>query len=124
MILASAGIPFFTRQITAITRVTIKSSTVGGFGIPFGAVCIRYGIDAYPSMVRTMFAMTEKATDYKPSSMLTGMLKDYGTGLYWLVFAGISPTSTDTSDNCKGSPKDTSTGPAPPFPPQTPALQA
>ncbi len=60
-----------------------------GFGIPFGAVCVRYGIDAYPSMVRTMFAMTEKATDYKPSSMLTGMLKDYGTGLYWLVFAGI-----------------------------------
>ena len=65
------------------------SGYAAGFGIPFGAVCIRYGIDAYPSMVRTMFAMTEKATDYKPSSMLTGMLKDYGTGLYWLVFAGI-----------------------------------
>lgn len=60
-----------------------------GFGIPFAAICVRYGVGAYPAMVRTMFAMTEKATDYKPSSMLTGMLGDYMTGLYWMLFAGI-----------------------------------
>lgn len=60
-----------------------------GFGIPLAAICIKYGTDAYPSMVRTMFAMTEKAADYKPTSMVTGMFEDYITGLYWLVFAGI-----------------------------------
>lgn len=58
-----------------------------GFGIPFIAICIRYGITAYPSMVQTMFAMTEKATDYKPSSMLAGMFGDYFRGAFWLAFA-------------------------------------
>ena len=60
-----------------------------GFGVPFAAVCVRYGVTAYPDMVTTMFAMTEQAADYKPSSMLAGMFGDYGEGLYWLVFAGV-----------------------------------
>ncbi len=60
-----------------------------GFGVPLTAICIRYGASAYPDMVRTMFAMTEQAADYKPSSMLTGMFGDYIRGLYWLVFAAV-----------------------------------
>ena len=60
-----------------------------GFGIPLIVICIKYGINAYPSMVQTMFAMTEKAVDYKPVSMVTGMFGDYIIGLYWLLFAGI-----------------------------------
>lgn len=60
-----------------------------GFGLPFLAVCARYGAGAYPSMVRTVFAMTDQAVDYKPASMLTGMLGDYLRGMYWLAFAGI-----------------------------------
>lgn len=60
---------------------------LAGFGLPFFAICLRYGISAYPDMVRTLFAMTEQATDYKPTSMLTGMFGDYGKGLYWLAFA-------------------------------------
>lgn len=60
-----------------------------GFGIPLAAICVKYGIGAYPAMVQTMFAMTEKATDYKPTAMLTGMLGDYATGLYWMIFAVI-----------------------------------
>lgn len=58
-----------------------------GFGIPLAAICVRYGFSAYPDMVRTMFAMTEQAADYKPTSMLAGMFGDYLQGLYWLVFA-------------------------------------
>ena len=58
-----------------------------GLGIPLAAICVRYGFSAYPDMVHTMFAMTEQAADYKPSSMLTGMFGDYLQGLYWLVFA-------------------------------------
>lgn len=60
-----------------------------GFGVPLLAICLRYGASAYPDMVRTMFAMTEQATDYKPSSMISGMFTDYGKGLYWLAFAGV-----------------------------------
>lgn len=60
-----------------------------GFGVPFLAICVRYGVSAYPDMVRTMFAMTEQATDYRPSSMISGMFTDYGKGLYWLAFAGM-----------------------------------
>ncbi len=62
---------------------------VVGFGVPLAVICVRYGISAYPDMVFTMFAMTEQATDYKPTSMLTGMFGDYIKGLYWLVFAGV-----------------------------------
>ena len=40
-------------------------------------------------MVYTMFAMTDQAVDYKPASMVTGMVDDYGKGLYWLAFAGV-----------------------------------
>ena len=60
-----------------------------GFGAPFTAICLRYGAQAYPDMVRTMFAMTDKAVDYKPAAMITGMFGDYITGMYWLIFAGI-----------------------------------
>ena len=60
-----------------------------GFGVPIAAICIRYGVGAYPAMVQTMFAMTDKATDYKPSATVAGMFGDYVTGLYRLLFAGI-----------------------------------
>lgn len=66
---------------------------LAGFGMPFLAICLRYGISAYPDMVRTLFAMTEQATDYKPVSMLTGMFGDYGKGLCWLAFAGLCMAS-------------------------------
>lgn len=58
-----------------------------GFGIPFAAICMRYGIGSYPEMVKSLFAMTDKASDYKPQSMLMGMFGDYIKGVYWLVFA-------------------------------------
>lgn len=60
-----------------------------GFGVPLTAICIRYGVGAYPGMVRALFAMTDKAVDYKPAAMVTGMIGDYVTGLYRLLFAGI-----------------------------------
>lgn len=60
-----------------------------GFGVPFVTICIRYGVGAYPAMVQTMFAMTEKAADYKPTSMITGMFGDYIKGLYWMIFAAV-----------------------------------
>lgn len=60
-----------------------------GFAIPFAAICVRYGAGAYPAMVQTMFAMTEKAEDYKPAAMITGMFGGYIRGFYWMGFAAI-----------------------------------
>ncbi|MBD5458330.1 MAG: acyltransferase [Lachnospiraceae bacterium] len=56
-----------------------------GFGGPYLTICIKYGVNAYPEMVLNMFAMTDKATDYKPSAMLIGMFGGYLDGVKWLV---------------------------------------
>lgn len=87
------GIVLCNQQKPGFMQVLVTSTGwclagyLAGFGLPFFAICLRYGISAYPDMVRTLFAMTEQATDYKPTSMLTGMFGDYGKGLYWLAFA-------------------------------------
>ncbi len=60
-----------------------------GFGIPFAAICIKYGVSAYGEMIQDLFLMTDKATDYKPLAMLSGMFADYGRGLWWLFFAAL-----------------------------------
>lgn len=60
-----------------------------GFLIPFAAICLQYGVNAYPHMVYTMFAMTEKATDYTPMNMLAGMFGAYIKAVIWLIPWGI-----------------------------------
>lgn len=91
----SAGEKRMMSGKSAISQALVSSTAwclagyLVGFGLPFLAICLRYGVLAYPDMVRTLFAMTEKATDYKPTSMLTGMFDDYGRGLYWLAFAAL-----------------------------------
>lgn len=79
---------FFRYRLIRATLWCLDGYLIG-FGIPFLAICVRYGVQAYPAMIQTMFAMTQKAEDYKPASMLTGMFADYGRGLFWLLFAGI-----------------------------------
>ena len=56
-----------------------------GLIIPISFICIKYGIEAYPQMIVSLFGMTDKATDYKPTSMITGMLGDYFNYSAWLV---------------------------------------
>ncbi len=85
---ATGRMPLPWRELTGVTGWCLLGYAVG-FGVPLAVICVRYGVSAYPDMVQTMFAMTEQAVDYKPTSMLTGMLGDYGKGLYWLAFAGI-----------------------------------
>lgn len=74
---------------------TVKDTAVcilgylAGFGVPFVTICIKYGSNAYPEMVRELFAMTDKAVDYKPTSMLSGMFTEYKLGLFWMAFAAI-----------------------------------
>lgn len=75
---------------------------LAGFGLPFLAICLRYGVFAYPDMVRTLFAMTDQAADYKPTSMLTGMFGDYGKGLYWLAFAVLCIAAAGLAEAVRG----------------------
>ncbi len=79
------------KTVKEVVRDTITCllGYLAGFLVPLAAICVQYGIDAYPNMVYSMFAMTDKAVDYKPTSMITGMFGDYWKGLYWLLFAGI-----------------------------------
>lgn len=69
-----------------------------GFGIPFVVICVRYGITAYPDMIQTMFAMTRKAQDYKPTSMLTGMLGDYIGAWPWVLVFVLCVPGTAIAD--------------------------
>lgn len=85
------GAVIYARTLLQTIRDTLWCilGYAAGFGIPFALICIRYGIRAYPAMVQTMFAMTEKAADYKPTAMITGMFGGYIRGFYWLIFAGV-----------------------------------
>ena len=78
-----------TLRDTARDTLYCLAGYAAGFAVPFAAICAQYGAGAYPDMVRSMFAMTDQATDYKPTSMVSGMLADYGRGLYWLAFAAV-----------------------------------
>ena len=51
---------------------------VTGFGVPFLFICRKYGMNAYAEMVQDLFAMTDKAADYKPTAMLNTMFGGYG----------------------------------------------
>lgn len=46
---------------------------------------IRYGLDAYFAGIQRLFGMTDTATDYKPTSMIMGMIESYVENLYWVV---------------------------------------
>lgn len=62
---------------------------LGGYlaalAVGLGYLHIRYGLDAYVNGIMRLFAMTEDATDYKPASMLTGLIGPYRENLYWAV---------------------------------------
>lgn len=56
-----------------------------GLFAPLALISIKYGIDAYPNMIASLFGITDTATDYKPVSMVSAMLGDYIMYSAWLV---------------------------------------
>ena len=56
-----------------------------GLLVPFAAICVRYGVGAYPDMISSLFGMTDNATDYKPTSMVMAMFGDYIQYSVWLL---------------------------------------
>lgn len=66
---------------------------VGGYAVgmiaPLGYICMKYGISAYLGMITSLFEVTETATDYKPTSMISAMFGDYIRYSAWLgIFVG------------------------------------
>lgn len=76
------------RDILRQTAVCI-AGYAAGFLIPWCAITFRYGASAYPDMIRHMFMMTDKASDYKPLAMVAAMFEDYiYAGRWILLLAG------------------------------------
>lgn len=62
---------------------------LGALGAVFGYISIKYGAKFYIDSVMRLFAMTEDASDYKTSSMLSGMTEYYRENLYWVLRMGV-----------------------------------
>lgn len=62
---------------------------LGALAAGLGWLHVRYGLDAYVGGVMRLFAMTETATDYKPASMLSGLVNPYRENLYWALRVAV-----------------------------------
>lgn len=59
----------------------------------FGYIHMQYGIGEYIEGISRLFAMTDTATDYRPTAMVINMLQDYRENLYWVIRMGIFPAA-------------------------------
>lgn len=50
---------------------------------------IRYGFGNYIDGITRLFGMTDKATDYKPTAMIMGVVGTYVEHLYWVARIGV-----------------------------------
>ena len=51
----------------------------------FAYIHIRYGLDEYIAGILRLFAMTDKATDYKATAMIMKVVGTYVENLYWVI---------------------------------------
>lgn len=58
---------------------------LAALAVLFLYIHMRYGIGSYVEGIQRLFSMTDTATDYKPASMLLGMVRIYVDYLYWVV---------------------------------------
>lgn len=58
---------------------------VAALGAGLGYIGLRYGLNSYVEGIRRLFAMTDTATDYKPTNMLYGMYLGYRKNLHWFL---------------------------------------
>lgn len=62
---------------------------LSALAVLFGYIHLRYGLENYAEGIRRLFAMTDKATDYKAASMLMGMINTYVENMYWVKRIGV-----------------------------------
>lgn len=58
---------------------------VSAVAVFLGWLSIRYGFTNYIEGIQRLLSMTDTATDYKPTSMLTGIIVPYMDMIYWIV---------------------------------------
>lgn len=58
---------------------------LAALAVLFLSIHMRYGIGSYVEGIQRLFAMTDTAADYKPFSMLLGIVKIYADHLYWAI---------------------------------------
>ncbi|MBR6478489.1 MAG: hypothetical protein IKS85_08580 [Lachnospiraceae bacterium] len=54
-----------------------------------GWIAMRYGIDEYVDGIKLLFAMTDTAADYKPTSMIASVIWQYKEAMYWVLRLGF-----------------------------------
>lgn len=62
---------------------------LAALAVLFSYIHIRYGMNEYIEGISRLFAMTDTATDYRASSMVVNMLRDYTENLYWVIRMGV-----------------------------------
>ncbi len=88
LILALWGYGFFSKKKFGRVMKETGYCLLGYLGIValfLGYISIRYGFSSYVEAIVRLFGMTDVATDYKPTSMLGGVLKWYTDNLYWVI---------------------------------------
>lgn len=58
---------------------------VAALGALLGYIGLRYGLGEYVEGIGRLFAMTDKAVDYKAVSMLSGVIGTYLENMYWVI---------------------------------------
>lgn len=58
---------------------------LAALAVLFLSIHMRYGIGSYVEGIQRLFAMTDTATDYKPASMLMGIVRIYIDYSYWAI---------------------------------------
>ena len=72
------------RKLFRNTGICIVGYLIG-IGVPFAIICLKYKFEAYIVMIQWLFGMTETATDYKPTSMVSAMFGDYVQYAVWMI---------------------------------------
>ena len=70
---------------TLLDTLFCVTGYVIGFLVPWAAIRYKYSPTAFTDMISNMFSMTEKATDYKPVSMIAAMFEDYAYAGRWIA---------------------------------------
>ena len=58
---------------------------VGILLLGFAWIGIRYGLSDYVTGIKLLFSMTESAADYKPVSMIKGLIWPFWEAIYWVI---------------------------------------
>ena len=82
---------WFGKAMTKLGKDTLLCllGYMGALFVFFVWIALRYEITDYVKGIQMLFAMTESATDYKPTSMLQGLIWPFKEAIYWVTRLGF-----------------------------------